>query len=86
MLKSAILSLLLILPSICIEGVELSDLTTTATLYCMKEAHRYFAIARAYLPDGTIDPNLKSNLNNARAAGLFTDIYLSPCKVLNPEA
>ena len=80
MLKLYLVGLLLIAPSLCVLGVDVSQLFSTSTYQCMKNNGYTFAIIRGYCSDGGVDPNIVSNLNNARGAGLITDIYMFPCR------
>lgn len=76
-----ILSLLiLVVPSLCTLGVDVSQLFSTSTYQCMKNNGYSFAIIRGYCSYGAVDPNIVTNLQNAKAAGLITDIYMFPCR------
>lgn len=76
-----ILSLLiLVVPSLCTLGVDVSQLFSTSTYQCMKNNGYSFAIIRGYCSYGGVDPNIVTNLQNAKAAGLITDIYMFPCR------
>lgn len=77
--KLLLIFLLLVLPSLCALGVDVTQLVLTSTFTCIKNAGFSFAIPRAYTSFG-VDPNVQRNLMNARAAGLTTDIYMSPCR------
>ncbi len=79
-MKLALLVLLLVAPSLCTLGVDVSQLFSTSTYQCMKNSGYNFAIIRGYCSYGGVDANIISNLNNARAAGLITDIYMFPCR------
>ncbi len=79
-MKQVFLFLLLVLPSLCAHGVDISQLLSTSTYTCIKNAGFSFAIPRAYQSFGAVDPNVHKNLENARAAGLSTDVYMFPCR------
>ena len=81
MIKQALLlAVLLVVPTISVLGVDVSQLFSTSTYQCMKNNGYTFAIIRGYCSYGGVDANIISNLNNARAAGLITDIYMFPCR------
>jgi GH25 family lysozyme M1 (1,4-beta-N-acetylmuramidase) len=67
-----------------IHGVDVSQLFSTSTYQCMKSNGYTFAIIRGYCSYGGVDPNVVHNLNNAKAAGLATDIYMFPCRGKSP--
>jgi hypothetical protein len=79
-MKQLFLALLLVIPSLCVLGVDVSQLFSTSTYTCIKNAGYHFAIIRGYCSYGGVDANIHSNLNNAKAAGLTTDIYMFPCR------
>jgi GH25 family lysozyme M1 (1,4-beta-N-acetylmuramidase) len=79
-MRQVLLVLLLVLPALCTLGVDISQLFSTSTYTCMKNAGYTFAIPRGYCSFGGLDANIHNNLNNARAAGLATDIYMFPCR------
>jgi GH25 family lysozyme M1 (1,4-beta-N-acetylmuramidase) len=79
-MKQSLLVLLLVLPSLCLLGVDVSDLLQAPTYACIKNSNYNFAIPRAFTTYGGVDPNVHTNLNNARSVGLATDIYIHPCK------
>ena len=66
--------------TICSVGVDVSQLFSTATYQCMKNNGYIFAIIRGYCSYGGVDHNVVQGLQNARAAGLITDIYMFPCR------
>ena len=80
MLKLFLLTLLLLVPSLTVKGVDISQLFSTSTYQCIKNSGYSFAIPRGYYSYGAVDVNVVNNLNNARAAGLITDIYMFPCR------
>ena len=80
MLKLFLLATLLIVPSLSVLGVDVSQLFSTSTYQCMKTNGYYFAILRGYCSYGGVDAHITSNLQNAKAAGLVTDIYMFPCR------
>jgi GH25 family lysozyme M1 (1,4-beta-N-acetylmuramidase) len=79
-MKQFLLVFLFIIPSLCVLGVDVSQLFSTATYQCIKNSGYTFASIRGYCSYGGVDANIVSNLNNARAAGLITDIYMFPCR------
>ena len=79
-MKQIFLVFLLIVSSLCTLGVDVSQLFSTSTYQCMKNNGYSFAIIRGYCSYGGVDANIINNLNNARAAGLITDIYMFPCR------
>lgn len=64
----------------CTLGVDVSQLFGTSTYQCMKSNGYGFAIIRGYCSYGGVDHNVVQGLNNAKAAGLITDIYMFPCR------
>ena len=80
MSKAYLVAVLLIVPSLCVLGVDVSQLFSTATYQCMRNNGYEFAIIRGYCSFGGLDSNIVANLNNAKAAGLITDIYMFPCR------
>lgn len=64
----------------CELGVDFSTLQPLSYFLCLKEAGYNFAVPRAFHSFGSIDLNAVPNLNNARSAGLKTDIYMFPCR------
>lgn len=64
----------------CVLGVDVSQLFPTSTFQCIKNNGYSFAIIRGYCSYGGVDHNAVQSLNNARAAGLITDIYMFPCR------
>ncbi len=79
-MKTLFLATMLVMSTFCTLGVDVSQLFSTATYQCMKNNGYNFAIIRGYCSYGGVDSNIISNLNNARAAGLITDIYMFPCR------
>ena len=77
---AALLLCLLALPCLSKYGVDVSNPYSTATYQCMKNKHVKFAIIRGYSSSGGPDLNAVTSLQNARAADLKTDIYISPCR------
>ncbi len=62
------------------QGVDVSQLFSTATYQCMKTNGMGFAIIRGYCSYGGVDHNAVQGLTNAKAAGLITDTYMFPCR------
>jgi GH25 family lysozyme M1 (1,4-beta-N-acetylmuramidase) len=77
---------LLIIGTFAINGIDISQATSTSTFTCLKNLGNTFAIIRAYRSTGSLDANANQNLQNARAAGFSTDIYLFPCRGKNATA
>lgn len=80
MLKLCILLALVVAPTLCVLGVDVSQLFSTSTYQCMKNSGYQFAIIRGYCSYGGVDAHVVNNLQNAKAAGLITDIYMFPCR------
>lgn len=80
MTKNLILASLLIVSALCALGVDVSQLYSTATYTCIKNAGYSFLVIRGYCSYGAVDPHIVNNLNNARAAGFNPDIYMFPCR------
>ena len=79
-MKYLILFLLFILPILSVKGVDISQLFSTSTFQCLKNNGQSFVIPRGFYSFGAVDDHVVQNLNNARAAGLITDIYMFPCR------
>lgn len=79
-MKLYILAALLLVPSLCVLGVDVSQLFSTSTYQCIKNSGYQFAIIRGYCSYGGVDAHVVNNLQNAKAAGLITDIYMFPCR------
>lgn len=61
-------------------GVDVSQLFSTGTYQCMANNGYEFAILRGYCSYGGVDGNAVQGLQNARNAGLITDVYMFPCR------
>ena len=72
--------ILLVTPTLTVKGVDISQLFSTSTYQCIKNNGYSFAIPRGFCSYGAVDDHVVNNLNNARAAGLITDIYMFPCR------
>ena len=79
MLKT-ILLVSLVLGALAVKGVDISQPFSTSTFQCMKNNGVTFAIPRGYCSFGGYDTHAVSNLQNARGAGLTTDVYMFPCR------
>ena len=79
-MKYLLVALLIIAPCLCVKGVDISQLFSTSTYQCMKNNGVQFAIPRGFYSYGAVDANVVNNLQNAKAAGLITDIYMFPCR------
>jgi len=71
---------LLVVSTICTLGVDVSQLFSTSVYTCLKNNGYHFVIPRGYCSYGGVDAHVVQNLNNAKAAGLATDIYMFPCR------
>jgi hypothetical protein len=62
-------------------GVDLSTASTTSDFSCMKGKGMSFAVPRAWCSYGGADSHGKTNVNNARSAGIpYVDVYMFPCR------
>lgn len=77
---TCLLIALLTVNILAINGIDIALATSTSTFTCLKNQGSSFAIIRAYRSTGTLDPNANQNLQNARAAGFSTDVYMFPCR------
>lgn len=64
----------------CTLGVDVSQLFSTGTYQCMHNNGYIFAIIRGYCSYGGVDHNVVQGLQNARSAGMITDVYMFPCR------
>uniref|UniRef100_A0A6B2LI18 lysozyme n=1 Tax=Arcella intermedia TaxID=1963864 RepID=A0A6B2LI18_9EUKA len=61
-------------------GVDVSQLVSTSAWSCLASSGYSFAIVRGYRSGGSVDPNVATNIQNARSAGFsYVDVYLFPC-------
>lgn len=72
--------LLLLVPSLAVLGVDVSQHFSSSTYTCFKNNNYHYVIIRGYCSYGGVDVNAVSNLKNAKSAGLTTDIYMFPCR------
>jgi GH25 family lysozyme M1 (1,4-beta-N-acetylmuramidase) len=80
MVKLLIAVLLLSVPSLATLGVDISQLVSTSAYSCLSSNDYSFAIPRGYQSSGNVDPNVVSNIKNAKAGGIeYVDVYLFPC-------
>lgn len=82
MIKISLIAILLccfILPSQTFKGVDVSQPFSTSVYQCMKQNGMGFVIPRGYCSFGGVDSHAVTSLQNAKAAGLITDVYLFPC-------
>lgn len=77
------ISLALILPVHSVLGFDLAKPYDLDVYKCLKSNGFSFGIIRGYRSLGIVDTNAVANLNNARNAGLDTDVYLFPCQSKN---
>jgi GH25 family lysozyme M1 (1,4-beta-N-acetylmuramidase) len=82
-IQNYLLIILLSIGVFAINGIDISQATSTATYTCLKNLGYSFAIIRAYRSTGTLDPAASQNLQSARAAGLSTEVYMFPCRGKN---
>ena len=73
-----------IVSSECLLGVDMSTSVTTSTFQCMIQNDYHYAIVRAYRSFGGMDNNAVQTLQNARSLGMYTDIYMFPCRGKDP--
>ena len=87
-MKSAISALtasLVVSSTLAAKGFDYSTLQTKDTHECWKSNGITFVVPRAFHSNGVIDTNGKTNVANARAAGIpYVDIYMFPCRGKNP--
>lgn len=69
----------LIVPSLSVKGVDVSQPFATSVYQCMKQNGMTFVIIRGYCSFGGVDSHAVTGLQNAKAAGLITDVYFFPC-------
>jgi GH25 family lysozyme M1 (1,4-beta-N-acetylmuramidase) len=80
MAKFLLSFLSLALPSLATLGVDVSTLVSVSGYSCLKSSGYTFAIPRGYQSSGNVDPNVVSNIKNARSGGMVNvDVYLFPC-------
>ena len=75
----------LLLSVFAIKGVDLFAASSVSTFGCFKNNGNSFAIIRAFRSSGILDNNAAANLQNARTAGLETEIYMFPCRGKDPS-
>lgn len=80
---SCLLLALLTVNILAANGIDIALATSASTFTCLKNQGNTFAIIRAYRSTGSLDPNANQNLQNARAAGLSTEVYMFPCRGKN---
>jgi hypothetical protein len=85
-MKMMLAILLLVVPSLCVLGVDVSQLFPVSAYQCLKNNGYHFAIIRGYYSFGAVDVHVVDNLHNAKAAGLTTDIYMFPCRSKSASA
>jgi hypothetical protein len=79
MLKVLLLAIFLV-SVFAVKGVDISQPFSASTFTCMKNNGVTFAIPRGYCSFGGYDTHAVSNLQNAKSAGLATDVYMFPCR------
>ena len=81
MRTSAIIAALCATTVLATKGVDYSTALSVSTHSCFKSSGITFAIPRAYMSYGAFDSNGRTNVANARAAGIpYVDIYMFPCR------
>lgn len=76
-----IVSLALLVVSLhCLQGIDTDLPLQTATYQCIKSKGNLFAIIHGTNGAGLVDPNAVQNLYNAAAAGMLTDVKMTPCR------
>ena len=75
-MKLLIITLSLVALSTCYLGADVSQLFPSSSYTCLKNAGYHFVVPRGYCSFGGVDHNVINSLNNIRAAGLITDVYL----------
>src|ERR1700733_6572902 len=62
-------------------GFDYSSLIPVSKIQCLVQNGYSFAIPRGYCSNGSIDSNIRANLDNAWAGGMKNvDMYLFPCR------
>ena len=62
-------------------GVDVSEVISSSSASCFKNAGLHFVIPRGYRSTGSVDPNVCTSLKAASSAGISVrDVYLFPCK------
>lgn len=77
-----LISLLLLLSpfSLAAVGVDVSVATSLPAFSCLSQNGYIFSVVRGYTSYGEVDPNVISNIQNARQGGMRNvDVYLFPC-------
>lgn len=77
---------MVILTVLAVKGVDVSQPFATSVYQCMKNNGVAFVIIRGYCSYGGIDTHAVTGLQNAKAAGLITDVYMFPCRGKNATA
>ena len=85
-IETLILLSSLVVIGITVNGIDLFASTSASTFSCLKNHGNTFAIIRAFRSSGILDANAAANLQNARTAGLDTEIYMFPCRGKDPAA
>jgi hypothetical protein len=85
-MKYLLIAVLILAPTLCYLGVDVSQLFPTSAYQCLKNNGYSFVIPRAYYCYGAVDVHVVQTLQNARAAGMVTDIYMFPCKSKSASA
>ena len=83
-MKHILLTILLIVPSLCVLGFDVSNLITASNYQCLKNNGAKFAVVNAMRSNGTINVFATNNIRNAQQAFLPTDIYIQLCFSQNP--
>ena len=85
-MKHIILAILLVIPSLCVLGLDVTNPITSSNFQCLKNNGANFVVVDAWTGNGSINGNANSNLRNARQTNLPTDIYMQPCASMDPTS
>jgi hypothetical protein len=77
---------LIVIQTLAVNGIDIANAMSATTFTCLKNQGNTYAIVRAFRSNGALDTNAASNLQNARTAGLTTDVYMFPCRGKNATA
>ena len=82
MIKECLLIGLMLSAVLCRIGIDIPNpqIVSPGLWQCIKTHGVDFLTARAYRSFGSVDPNVITNIKNARAAGIKeVDVYIFPC-------
>jgi len=77
----ALLAVLALCPvAFAVNGVDLSSPVSSGDFDCLKRNGYSFAVVRAFMSNGAVDPNAAGTIHNAWAGGMdHVDAYMFPC-------